>query len=242
MGATLVGAAAAFVLGVRHGLDWDHLAAIADLVGSTGQSLRSLRLALWYCLGHGSVIILLGVLVGLAGVRLPYGFDRGFEGAVGLTLVGLGALVLGQVVREGRAYRLTSRWRLVLDLVRQARARKSGRPERNRSVDALSGRLAFGIGVLHGTGAETPTQIVLFATAAAAGSTSGALLVLGAFVSGLVAADAGVALAWLTGRKGPARLPMGQLALGVATGVASIGVGSAFILRASTFLPGLVGG
>jgi high-affinity nickel permease len=34
-----------FLLGARHGLDWDHFAAIADLVGTPGQrSRRSLAL------------------------------------------------------------------------------------------------------------------------------------------------------------------------------------------------------
>jgi len=97
-------------------------------------------------------------------------------------------------------------------------------------------------GVLHGTGAETPTQIVLFASAAAAGSTTGALIVLVVFVTGLVVSDLGVALVWLNGRLGSARVPGGQLALGIATGIASIGVGSAFILEKSAALPSLLGG
>ena len=51
----------ATALGVRHGLDWDHLTAIADLVGVPGQcTRRSLGLALWYCLGHGPHLDLQG--------------------------------------------------------------------------------------------------------------------------------------------------------------------------------------
>ncbi len=239
----LLAAATAFVLGARHGLDWDHLAAIADLAGSSGRSRHSLVLALSYCLGHGLVIVLLGVLVGLVGVRLPHELDLGFEGIVGLTLIGLGALVLGQIVREGRGYRLRSRWTLALRLVQShwQRFNRHQKPERDRGADALSGKLAFGVGILHGTGAETPTQVVLFASTAAAGSASGALLVLGAFVLGLVVSDVAVALVWLSGRLGPVGGQLGQLALGIATGVASIAVGSAFIVQSSPFLPGLFG-
>jgi high-affinity nickel-transport protein len=239
----LLAAAAAFVLGVRHGLDWDHLTAIADLVSApSGRGRRSLGLALWYCVGHGSVIVLLGALVGLLGVRLPGGLDRVFEVVVGLTLVGLGLLILWQVARQGRDYRFTSRWRLVLDLLRRAWLRRRGAVEWDRPGEGISTRAAFGIGVLHGTGAETPTQVVLFASAAAAGSTAGALAVLLAFVSGLVLSDLGVATVWLSGRLGTVRVPFGQVALGLVTGVASIGVGAAFILQRSAALPSLLGG
>jgi hypothetical protein len=241
--ALLFAAGTAFLLGARHGLDWDHLSAIADLVGSPStRSRRSLGLAFWYCIGHGAVIVLLGALVGLLGVRLPGGLDRVFEVVVGLTLVGLGIVVLVQVGRQGRNYRFTSRWRLLLDLGRRVWLRRRGQEAWDRPGDAISPRAAFGIGVLHGTGAETPTQVVLFGAAAAAGSTSGALLVLVAFVTGLVASDLGVALVWLSGRLGSTRIPFGQAALGVLTGVASIGVGTAFVLQKSAALPSVFGG
>jgi hypothetical protein len=241
-GAVWFSVATAFVLGARHGLDWDHLSAIADLVAPGRRSRRSFGLALWYCLGHGSVIVLLGSLVGLLGVRLPHGLDRAFEVVVGFTLVGLGGLVLVQIARQGGGYRFTSRWRLLLDLLRRAWLRRRGEVDWDRPRDVLSKRFAFGIGVLHGTGAETPTQVVLFASAAAAGSAAGAGAVLVAFVAGLVASDLAVALAWLTGQARSRHLPHGQLALGVATGIASLGVGTAFILEKSAALPSLLGG
>ncbi len=240
--AVLFAAATAFVLGARHGLDWDHLTAIADLVGPTEGRRRSFALALWYCVGHGSVILLLGILVGLVGVRLPEGLDRVFEAIVGLTLVGLGLLVLVQIARQRTAYRFTSRWRLLIDLFRRVWLRSARTADRGRPREIVSPRFAFGIGVLHGTGAETPTQVVLFASAAAAGSAAGAVLVLGAFVAGLISSDTGVAMAWLMGRAGPARVPFGQLVMGVATVVGSIGVGSAFLLQKSAALPSLLGG
>ena len=241
--ALLLAAGTAFLLGARHGLDWDHLSAIADLVGAPGtRDRRSLGLALWYCVGHGAVIVLLGALVGLLGVRLPGGLDRIFEVVVGLTLVALGVVVLVQVGRQGRHYRFASRWRLLLDLGRRVWLRRRGEFAWDRPRDAISPRAAFGIGVLHGTGAETPTQVVLFGAAAAAGSTSGALLVLAAFVIGLIVSDLGVALVWLSGRLGSARVPFGQAALGVLTGLSSIGVGTAFVFQKASVLPSLFGG
>src|SRR5579859_3440080 len=93
--------AIALFLGARHGLDWDHLAAITDLVSAGGGRRRAAGLALFYCLGHGLVIILLGAMVGILGVHLPGGLDRVFEVIVGGTLVGLGLVVLWQVGSQG---------------------------------------------------------------------------------------------------------------------------------------------
>jgi len=232
----------ALAVEARHGLDWDHLAAITDLAGARGaRTGRSLGLALWYCVGHGLVIVLLGAMVGLLGMRLPVGLDRIFEVVVGLTLILLGLLVLQQVWRQRVAYHYTSRWRLLIDLIKRAWLRRRGAMA-GETAAALSRQAAFGIGVLHGTGAETPTQIVLFASAAAAGSSGGAALVLLAFVLGLILSDLGVALVWLSGRMGVGRIPGGQIVLGLLTGVASLGVGVTFIVEKSSLLPSLLSG
>lgn len=240
--AILLVAATAFALGVRHGLDWDHVSAIADLATSNDGRRRSLGRAAWYCLGHGSVIMLLGILVGLLGVRLPRELDRVFEAVVGLTLVALGVLVLAQIARQGGAYRLTSRWRLLIDLLRSAWLRRRGPARSDTPPAEVSARFAFGIGVLHGTGAETPTQVVLFAAAVTAGSAASAGLVIAAFVVGLIVSDLVLAMVWVSGRIGCARIPHAQVLLGASTGVASIGVGIAFVLAKSSFLPSLLGG
>jgi high-affinity nickel permease len=235
-------AATGLFLGARHGLDWDHVTALADLVGSQGQrGRRSLALAFWYCVGHGTVIVLLGAMVGMLGVRLPGGLDRIFEVVVGLTLIALGLLVLSQVWRQRGSYRYVSRWRLLIDLVRRAWLRRRSEVDWD-ATRPLSHRTAFSVGVLHGTGAETPTQVVLFASAAAAGSQGLASLVLLAFVGGLIASDLCVAALWLGGRLASTRRPSIQVALGVLTGVASVTVGTVFILGRSGVFPSLVGG
>jgi high-affinity nickel permease len=235
-------AATGLVLGARHGLDWDHVTALADLVGSPGQrGRRSLALAFWYCTGHGLVIVLLGTLVGMLGVRLPGGLDHVFEMVVGLTLVALGLLVLVQVWRQRGAYRYVSRWRLLIDLVARVWLRRRSGVEWD-ATRPLSKRTAFSIGVLHGTGAETPTQVVLFASAAAAGSQGLAALVLLAFVGGLVVSDLLVAALWLGGRLASTGRPAVQVGLGLLTATASVSVGITFVLGRSGVLPSLFGG
>lgn len=260
---TLGVAGTGFVLGCRHGLDWDHIAAITDLTtastdeqgadhntaqerlrrGREHRHGRSLGLAVWYCIGHGLVIALLGAAVGILGLDLPPGTDRVVESIVGGTLILLGAVVLWQLGRDRRDYQYAGRIRLIIGTVRRAwsRARRRG-PGPAQPLDDLNRRTAFGVGVLHGTGAETPTQVVLFASAGAAGSSIGAAVILLAFLAGLILSDVAVAAAWLTGLVGTRRLPAVQITLGALTGLSSLTVGGLFLAGQSAALPALFGG
>ncbi|TMC50769.1 MAG: hypothetical protein E6J14_04210 [Chloroflexi bacterium] len=243
----LVVAGTGFLLGCRHGLDWDHITAIGDLStqgsAAAGPRRRGLGLAVWYCLGHGLVIALLGAAVGVMGVGLPGGLDRIFESIVGGTLVALGMAVLWQLGRDREDYHFTGRWRLLIAVVRRAwaRARRRGAAGQG-ALDDLGPRTAFAIGVLHGTGAETPTQVVLFASAGAAGNGGGAAVILLAFVAGLIVSDVGIAALWLRGLVGVARLPRLQLTLGALTGMSSLAVGGLFVAGRAATLPALFGG
>ena len=240
-------AGSGLLLGCRHGLDWDHIAAITDLTTQSspreGGGTRDLRLAFWYCIGHGLVIALLGAAVGVLGLNLPDGIDRVFESVVGGTLVALGAVVLWQLGRDREDYRFVGRWRLLIAVVRRAwaRARRRGSGPAG-PLDDLGPRSAFAVGVLHGTGAETPTQVVLFASAGASGTPGAAALILLAFVAGLVLSDLGIAGAWLAGRLGVRNMPKFQLGLGMLTGVSSLAVGFLFIAGRASLLPALFGG
>ena len=240
-------AGTSFALGARHGLDWDHIAAITDLTAPrtddadarrTGR--RGLGLSAWYCLGHGLVLAVLGALVLALGVGLPSGTDVAFEHLVGLTLVLLGGVVLYQLGRYRSDYQYTGRISLVVGALRRgwARARRREVPGGALDVDR---RGAFLVGLLHGTGAETPTQIALFAAAGASGSAATAAVVLGAFVAGLVLTDLGVAAAWVSGVLGSRRAPRVQLALGAVTGVASLTLGLLILTGHGAVVPPLSG-
>ena len=237
-------AGTSFALGARHGLDWDHIAAITDLTaprkGEQGrrQGKRGMALSFWYCSGHGLVLAVFGALILLLGLSLPSGLDAVFEYLVGATLVTLGGVVLYQLGRYRSDYRYTGRISLVVGALRRgwARARRREVPVDTLDVDR---RGAFFVGVLHGTGAETPTQVVLFASAAAAG-TGAAVLILGAFVAGLVVADLGIAAAWVSGLLGSRRAPRVQIALGAVTGVASLVLGLLILTGHSGIVPPIV--
>ena len=238
-------AGTSFALGVRHGLDWDHIAAITDLTAPRKDDRdprragrRGLGLSFWYCTGHGLVLAVLGGLVLALGVGLPAGMDVAFEHLVGITLVLLGGVVLYQLGRYRSDYQYAGRISLVVGALRRgwARARRREVPGGALDVDR---RGAFLVGLLHGTGAETPTQVVLFASAGAAGSAGAAAVVLAAFVAGLVLADLGIAAAWLSGVLGSRRAPRVQIALGAVTGLASLALGLLILTGHSALVPPL---
>jgi high-affinity nickel-transport protein len=100
-----VGLAGAFVLGLRHGLDPDHIAAVDAM---TYRSLNERpELAPWagtlFALGHGGVVIVIAVVVGALGahVSIPSFLTRLLEWTPVALLVVLGTLNLRALLREG---------------------------------------------------------------------------------------------------------------------------------------------
>lgn len=270
----------ALLLGIRHGVDWDHIAAISDIASTTasedlsagrrgatahghGQAAahvhatptfgqmerRALGLSLLYALGHASVVLLLGVAALSFSALLPDWIDPIMERVVGVTLVVLGVWVfyaLFRSLRGGGEFRLRSRWMLVFAGVRHAfnRGRRTLRgggaaPADHFHVDQYGPRSAFGVGMLHGIGAETGSQALLIAAVGGAteqGLGAGMLLF---FVVGLVISNTIIALLASTGFISSARARPFYLALGALTGVFSLAVGLLFVVGAGVALPDL---
>jgi high-affinity nickel-transport protein len=109
---------ATFGLGLRHGIDWDHLAAITDLTGAELDRRRSAQLAVLYALGHGLAVFVLGAIAIALGDRLPDWTDPVMERVVGATLVVL-AVLLATSLWRGRT---TSRGILLLQGLGRVRA------------------------------------------------------------------------------------------------------------------------
>lgn len=104
----------AVLLGVRHGFDWDHIAAISDLTTSTTDRRRGFALSFIYSLGHAAVVFALGAAVIVFGSSIPDGLDEWAGRFAGVTLVGLGCWVVVGLCRRGRDFRLRSRWVLII--------------------------------------------------------------------------------------------------------------------------------
>ncbi len=102
-------------LGLRHGVDWDHIAAIADLSGTAESRRRGFLLSMLYAIGHAAVVFGLGTLAIAFGVAIPDSVDSWMGRIVGITLIALGVWILVELVRKGRDFRLRSRWMLMID-------------------------------------------------------------------------------------------------------------------------------
>ena len=89
-----------FLIGMRHALEADHLAAVASLTRESQGLGRALRTGMAWGLGHTATLFIVGALVLLAEGALPEALTAGLEAAVGVMLILLGADVLRRLLRE----------------------------------------------------------------------------------------------------------------------------------------------
>jgi hypothetical protein len=293
----------ALVLGLRHGIDWDHLAAIADITSTSGaaeaaelehseQHQRSpahqhahggageavahaaerhqprqpppplahatprrvlqlerqpVVLGTLYALGHGLVVAILGSAALLLGAQLPEWVDPLMARVVGLTLLVLGVWVFASLynyLRHGTEFRLRSRWMLVFDVARHTWRRFQAWLHGHEHVEPLEmssygPRTAFGVGMIHGIGAETGSQVLLIA--AIGGATS---LVLGipmmvAFIIGLLASNTLIVIISASGFLASQARRGVYLVVGLLAGTFSLVIGGAFLFGIEGLLPDL---
>lgn len=182
----------AAVLGFKHGFDYDHIAAISDITSVESDRSRSMRMGLLYVLGHAATVAVLGSLVITFQTSLPPVIDNWAERAVGLTLVILGIYVLGSMFRPGakatprsRILILISMFRWMSWKIRQMLHDKQ--LERPAAANwNYTKKSVFFIGVIHGLGAETPSQLLIFLLAANLGGLGRGFLGLAMFLAGLL--------------------------------------------------------
>ncbi|MBA2700081.1 MAG: hypothetical protein H0U58_00065 [Chloroflexi bacterium] len=293
------------VLGIRHGIDWDHIAAITDITSTTAaataaqaaheaqhdarpghqhghggalelrahgadpgaatpassmhpaaavaprrlasEQVEAIRLGTLYALGHGVVVIALGMAAISFGALLPDWLDPIMGRVVGLTLVALGAWVLYSVIRYmrgGEAFRLRSRWMLAFDGVRYGWRRFQARLHGHEHVEPLEmssygPRTAFGVGMIHGVGAETGTQVLLIAAVGGAASAGLGIPMLFAFVIGLLVSNLAIVVVSSVGFVASQTRERIYVVVGAIAGIFSLALGLVFVLGLDGILPDL---
>jgi hypothetical protein len=294
-------------LGIRHGIDWDHIAAITDITSTTAaagvaeaahdeqhrsvtgphhghggrlelrahdagpgaaalapamrgprqadrrpmgvEQLEAIRLGTLYALGHGAVVVALGIAALSFGALLPDWLDPVMGRVVGLTLLALGGWVLYSVYRYARvgdAFRLRSRWMLVFDGVRFLWRRFQARLHGHEHVEPLEmssygPRTAFGVGMIHGIGAETGSQVLLIAAVGGAASAGLGVPMLFAFVIGLLLSNLAIVVISSVGFVASQTRERIYVAVGAVAGVFSLVIGVIFLLGQDAVLPDLSG-
>lgn len=89
-----------FVLGLRHALDTDHIAAVATVLAQRPSWRASSLVGLSWGLGHTVVLLLVGAIVLVLHVPIPEPVARAAEFAVGVMLVVLGGLLGTKLIKE----------------------------------------------------------------------------------------------------------------------------------------------
>jgi|CXWL01.1.fsa_nt_gi high-affinity nickel-transport protein len=215
------------------------------LVGSQG---RPWMLGTLYALGHGTVVTILGLLAILVAGVLPSWVDPVMERVVGVTLVVLSVYLFYSVYkffRGGEEFRLRSRWMLVFAGIRNGwswlRGKVNGQHEHRHvhAADQYGWKTAYGIGMIHGVGAETGTQALIIATAAGASTKGTSVLVLLTFVLGLLISNSVVTVMSTTGFVSAHRRQSIYVAAGLIAAVFSLVIGIIFLAQAGDQLPDL---
>ena len=286
-----------FGLGLRHGVDWDHIAAITEVTGSQDDARRGLSLATLYAAGHGAVVFALGMAAILGGHLIPSWLDVAMERLVGLSLVALAVYVIWTLARDRRAFRMRNRWSVMASGVSSAvgwtRTRVveithdhdhghghdhgGGHGHAHPTVEetvaqdhlgvqtvlapahhhhahrhvatvpddpfvSRGARSATLIGVVHGIGAETPTQVVVFVTAAHLAGSGGAVALLALFIAGIFVSNTAIALFSTFGYLNANRSFRVYAGVAVANAGASFVLGALILLGQGGRLPPLLGG
>ncbi len=219
-----------FLLGFRHGFDLDHIAAISDIVSQTKSQIKAFLNGFFYILGHALVVVLLGFLAIVLGISLPSWINQLMGPVVGITLILLGTFIILNLLVKKKEFKFVSRWMLIFKGLTHIYNHLFG----DRHHHPIEYPQNFGIrssyilGSIHGIGAETPTQILLFATAAGFGGISGSLLLL-IFIIGLMASNSIVLILSILGFINARRYKLYSI-IGLFAGVVSLIVGTLFLL------------
>ena len=238
----------AAVLGFRHGLDYDHIAAITDISSVQSRARDAMRYGLLYVAGHATTVAVLGSAAVGFRVTLPPASDRWAERLVGVTLLVLGIYVLGTFFRPS-AHSHVPRTRITLlvngalwiywRLTRLFGGTRVEAPQVFKNGYGTSS--TFVVGVIHGLGAETPTQILLFLMAANLGGTGVGLLGLLMFILGLLAMNTLMCASAAGLFSATLARPNALRALTLVASAYSIVVGTIFLVGSAAKLPSLTG-
>jgi cytochrome c biogenesis protein CcdA len=233
------------LLGLRHGFDYDHLAAISDIAAVQTSWKKSMRLGVTYALGHALTVVALGAAVIMLHISLPEKLNSWTERLIGITLIALGIGVVASLKSQKHSHsRMQSRLAVLISGVNWMwwKVRLISRPQTPRPTPFswnYSGKSVFGIGIVHGLGAETPSQLMLFLLAASLGGTAKGFMGLGAFAIGLIVMNT-LMTASLGGLFGAGNSrPRLYHWISWAGAVYSVAIGVIFLIGSSAWLPAL---
>ena len=151
----------AFVLGLRHASDPDHLVAVTSLVAADGgDTRRATELGAWWGLGHAGALLAIGIPLIAFKTELPAGIESAAEKAIGLVILVLALRVIFKWVRGD--FRASAHAHRDGTHDRRRHLRREGAGE-HRHVSVRSPVQAVGIGALHGLAGTGAVVLLLIA-------------------------------------------------------------------------------
>jgi len=218
-----VALAVAFLLGLRHATDPDHLVAVTSLVAADeGDTRRAVTIGAWWGIGHGGTLLAVGLPLILLKSRLPSRLEDGAERAVGVVIVVLAARVLIKWLRGD--YRAGSHAKPGPHDGSHRHVRRGAGGHAH--VHLRTPGQALALGSLHGL-AGTGAVVLLLIAALPTQLEAVAALVLFAPMSAVSMALCTSAFAWLLTR--PALEPVFRTVLIPAFGAFGVLFGSAYV-------------
>jgi ABC-type nickel/cobalt efflux system permease component RcnA len=157
----LVALGIAFVLGLRHASDPDHLVAVTSLVAAErGDTRKATRLGAWWGAGHAGVLLALGLPLIFLKSSMPSWLEAGAEKAVGAVILLLALRVMLKWLRGD--YRLTPHGHESAHDPSRRHLWRGPQPD-HRHPRVRSPRQALSIGVLHGLAGTGAVVLLLIA-------------------------------------------------------------------------------
>jgi high-affinity nickel permease len=156
----LVALAIAFLLGLRHASDPDHLVAVTSLVAAEdGDTRKAARLGAWWGIGHASALVALGIPLIAFKAELPSWLESGAEKAIGVIILALAVRVIFKWARGD--FRASSHAHD--DGHERRRHLRRGGGHGHDHVKVRSSGQALTIGLLHGLGGTGAIVLLLIA-------------------------------------------------------------------------------
>ncbi len=153
----------AFVLGLRHASDPDHLVAVTSLMASEQADTRAAaRLGAWWGVGHAATLILIGTPLIVFKAELPAALESGAEKAVGVVIL----LLAGRVIFKWARGDYRSDPHTHLPPASHAAGRRhlfQGDSTEHVHPTVRSPAQAFAIGTLHGLAGTGAIVLLLIA-------------------------------------------------------------------------------
>ena len=152
-----------FVLGLKHAIEADHIAAVSTIVSEHPSIIRSSFVGAFWGIGHAISLLVAGAAIVFLHIEISGGVGRALEFGVGIMLIALGVNALRKIVRGGQLHMH----------VHQHGGRLHAHPHvhENRQPDSISNhhglkmhRRPLIVGMIHGLAGSGALMLLVLST------------------------------------------------------------------------------